>query len=207
LSRQNCHPARLRPRLLFDEEKLAWVNRQYLKIAEPTRLADLSVSFFRGAGVPMTPNGEGLAFLAAAMPIASGSVDRLDQVPARLSFLFDYLPERTLADPLVGEEMRSEAARAVVRALAEQLATAPRLDRERFRAAANDVKIRTGQRARALFHPIRVALTGRAEGPELDLSIPAIDRGADLPSQAGLPSILGCRERAAAFAAALDQQT
>ncbi|OFW24053.1 MAG: glutamate--tRNA ligase [Acidobacteria bacterium RIFCSPLOWO2_02_FULL_65_29] len=192
---------------VFDEEKLAWVNRQYLKIAEPTRLADLSVSFFRGAGVPMTPNGEGLAFLAAAMPIASGSVDRLDQVPARLSFLFDYLPERTLADPLVGEEMRSEAARAVVRALAEQLATAPRLDRERFRAAANDVKIRTGQRARALFHPIRVALTGRAEGPELDLSIPAIDRGADLPSQAGLPSILGCRERAAAFAAALDQQT
>jgi hypothetical protein len=48
-----------------------------------------------------------------------------------------------------------------------------------------------------------VALTGRAEGPELDLAIPAIDAGADLPASAGLPKILGCRERAAAYANAL----
>ena len=84
-------------------------------------------------------------------------------------------------------------------ALAERLADAPRLDKERFRAIANEVKAQTGQKGKALFHPIRIALTGRAEGPELDLAIPAIDRGADLPASAGLPKILGCRERAAAF--------
>ena len=44
---------------------------------------------------------------------------------------------------------------------------------------ANQVKARTGQKGKALFHPIRMALTGRAEGPELDLAVPAIDRGAD----------------------------
>jgi glutamyl/glutaminyl-tRNA synthetase len=68
---------------------------------------------------------------------------------------------------------------------------------------ANQVKAKTGQKGKALFHPIRVALTGRTEGPELDLAIPAIDRGADLPAAAGLPKILGCRERAAAFLRAL----
>ena len=98
-------------------------------------------------------------------------------------------------------------ARAVVRALAEALAEAPRLDRDRFRAVANDVKAKTGQKAKALFHPIRVALTGRAEGPELDLAIPAIDRGAELPPDAGLPKIMGCRERAAAFLQALGAHT
>ena len=188
---------------VFDEDKLAWVNRHYLKSARPERLAELSVEFFNRAGVAMTPDARGLAFLAEAMPIASGSVDRLDQVPARLAFLFDYAPERALADEAIGAEMRAEGARAVAHALAEELATAPRLDRERFRAVANDVKIRTGQKAKALFHPIRVALTGRAEGPELDLAIPAIDRGADLPADAGLPAMLGCRERAAAFVAVL----
>ena len=151
----------------------------------------------------MNPNPEAVAFLASAIPIASGAVDRLDQVPARLATIFEYSPERTLGDAIVAEEMRADAARSVVRALSEQLATAPRLDRERFRAVANDVKVRTGQKARALFHPIRIALTGRAEGPELDLVIPAIDRGAELPPDAGLPKILGCRERAAAFARAL----
>ena len=138
-----------------------------------------------------------------ALPIASESVDRLDQVPGRLAFLFDYSAEAALSEPGVGQEMQADAARAVARALAEELATRPRLDREAFRAAANQVKAKTGQKAKALFHPIRIVLTGRAEGPELDLSVPAIDRGAELPPDAGLPKILGCRERAIAFVEAL----
>jgi hypothetical protein len=68
------------------------------------------------------------------------------------------------------------------------------------------VKGRTGQKSRALFHPIRIVLTGRAEGPELDLAVPAIDAGADLPVDAGIPKIRGCRERAAAFVRALGLQ-
>ncbi len=189
---------------VFDEEKLAWVNRHYLKLAAPERLAELSLPFFQRAGITLTPSDQGLTFLASVLPIASESVDRLDHVPGRLAFLFQYAPAMTLSDAAIRDEMRAVGARAVVRALAEELAAAPRLDRERFRAVANEVKKRTGQKARALFHPIRVALTGRAEGPELDLSVPAIDRGAELPAAAGLPPILGCRERAALFAAALE---
>ena len=184
---------------VFDEEKLAWVNRHYLKVADPLRLAELSVPYFIDAGVPMKPDARGLEFLAAAMPIASGSVDRLNQVPARLAFLFEYDPARTLSDAQVREELKSDSARAVIAALAEELASAARLDRERFRAAANQVRARTGHKGKALFHPIRIALTGRAEGPELDLAVPAIDRGADLPISAGIPPIAGCRERASTF--------
>jgi hypothetical protein len=92
----------------------------------------------------------------------------------------------------------------VASTLAEELQAAPRLDRDRFRAVANQGKARTGQKAKALFHPIRIVLTGRPDGPELDLAIPAIDRGAELAPDAGIPAILGCRERAAAFAAALE---
>src|SRR5882724_589366 len=75
---------------VFDEEKLAWANRHYLKIAEPARLAELSLPYFNDAGLPMTPDPQGLEFLASAMAMASASVDRLNQVPARLAFLFDY---------------------------------------------------------------------------------------------------------------------
>ena len=185
---------------VFDEEKLAWVNRHYLKRADPLRLAELSVPFFRDAGVPVTPTAPGLQFLASAMAMVSASVDRLNEVPARLSFLFDFSPAQALSDPRLREEMSTDGARAVVSALAEGLAAAPRLDRDRFRAVANTVKARTGQKGKSLFHPIRVALTGRAEGPELDLAVPAIDRGAEVPSDAGIPAILGNRERAEAFA-------
>jgi nondiscriminating glutamyl-tRNA synthetase len=189
---------------VFDEEKLAWVNRHYLKMADADRIAALSVPFFKAAGVPMQPDARGLEFLATAMAMATSSVDRLNQIPARLALLFHYDPPSALASPGVRDEMTSDAARSVAKALAEELSSSPRLDRERFRAVANQVKARTGQKAKALFHPIRIVLTGRAEGPELDLAVPAIDAGAELPADAGIPKIAGCRERAQDFVRALD---
>ncbi len=188
---------------VFDEEKLAWVNRHYLKTADPMRLAALSLPYLRRAGLEIAETPEALAYLASVMPIASGSVDRLDQVPARLGLLFAFSAEEALADPILRAEMTADSARAVVSAFAEALASAPRLDRDRFREIAGAVRGRTGQKGRALFHPIRIAITGKAEGPELDLLVPAIDRGAELPPSAGVSRIIGCRERAAAFAAAL----
>ena len=189
---------------VFDEEKLAWVNRHYLKVSSSQRIAELSITYFLAAGVDMRPDRSGLEFLASAMPIATASVDRLDQIPARLAFLFGYDPHATLADARVREELRDQAVQSVVRSLAEKLRAAPRLDRERFRAVANEVKTETGQKGRALFHPIRLALMGQPEGPELDLAVPTIDRGAELPAHAGVPRITGCRERAAAMVHALD---
>jgi len=188
---------------VFDEEKLAWVNRHYLKVADPVRLATLAVPYFNEAGISMTPTERGIEFLASAMTMASASVDRLGQVPGRLAFLFDFAPERATGNPGIAEEVSRTEVRDVILALAEELAGAPRLDRDRFRAVANQVKARTGQKGKALFHPIRIALTGRSDGPELDLAVPAIDLGADLPPSSGLPPIVGNRERAAAFARAL----
>ena len=188
---------------VFDEEKLAWVNRHYLKLAAAERIAELSIPYFVDAGVSIRPTADALAFLSSVVPIASLSVDRLAQVPERLAFLFDYDATHALATPAVRDEMQADAVRGVCEALADVLAQTARLDRDRFRAAATEVRARTGQKGRALFHPIRVALTGRSEGPELDLAVPAIDRGAELSAHAGVPPILGCRERAASFRDAL----
>ena len=190
---------------VFDEDKLAWVNRHHLKQGSPLRLAELAVPFFARHGVDLAPSPTGLDFLASVLPIATSSVDRLDQVPDRLWFLFEYSPDETLRDATVKDEMSREGPRAVSRALADVLATRSRLDREGFRAAAAQVKGTTGQKGPALFHPIRVILTGRAQGPELDLAVPAIDRGAELEDGSGIPKVVGCRERAAAFFHALDR--
>ena len=82
------------------------------------------------------------------------------------------------------------------------LAAAPRLtSRDAFRALAKQVGAATGAKGKALFHTIRLAVTGEADGPELDLLVPAIDRAADFTPADGLAPVVGCRERAAAFAA------
>ena len=76
------------------------------------------------------------------------------------------------------------------------------LDREAFRALANRVKDRTKQKGKALFHPIRLALTGESSGMELDLAVPAIERGAAVRGH-GLAPVPSARERADAFARAI----
>jgi nondiscriminating glutamyl-tRNA synthetase len=138
------------------------------------------------------------------LPIATGSIDRLDQVPDRLRLIFRFDAAAAAARPEVRAEFESDGAKAVARAFAEDLASSPRLvDKDLFRAAAQRVREKTRQKGRALFHPIRVALTGAPDGPELDLLVPAIDHGAELPPTSGIAPIIGARERARAFVAAL----
>jgi glutamyl-tRNA synthetase/nondiscriminating glutamyl-tRNA synthetase len=185
---------------IFDQEKLAWMNRHYMKEAAPSRLAAEAVRYFLARGFVTRTTPASLGFIASLLPMAVGSVDRLEEIPDRVRFLFEFDAAGALTSPEVAEVLHEPGACDVIAALADELRTAGRLDRESFRAAANRVRQRTGRKGRSLFHPIRVALTGQAGGPELDLAVPAIDRGAELPPSTGVAAIVGCRERADAFA-------
>ena len=188
---------------VFDREKLAWMNRHYMKAAAPTRIASESLHYFMKAGFVLRRTDEAADYIASLLPMAVGSVDRLEEIPDRVRFLFDFDAANALTRPEVADVLHEPGARDVIGALADELAGAGRLDKDSFRAAANRVKQRTGQKARALFHPIRIALTGHSGGPELDLAVPAIDRGAELAPSAGIAAIVGNRERARAFADAI----
>jgi nondiscriminating glutamyl-tRNA synthetase len=190
------------------------VNRHYLKAADPARLARLAVPYLQQAGWVSEPAAGDVAYLESVVPVAAASVDRLEQIPARLSFLFDYSAARALENGSIVQEARESLV--VIEELAKELGTSPPLtDRETFRAMARRVQQRSGAKGKGLFHPIRLALTGEAEGIELDIAVPAIERGALLGRPkgsveadlqvglSGLRRILSARERAVEFAAAL----
>jgi glutamyl-tRNA synthetase/nondiscriminating glutamyl-tRNA synthetase len=186
---------------VFDEGKLAWVNRHYLKTSEPRTLAGLAVPFLRDARIVIgTLSDAGKEWLVAVVPPIAGSIDRLAQLPERLHTIFSYDAREALTREEIRSELSSESGRKVVEALAAELQTTARLtDRDIFRATANRVKDTSGQKGKALFHPIRVVLTGEVEGPELDLLVPAIDRATTLSPLDGLQAVTGCRERAVAM--------
>ena len=194
---------------VFDAEKLAWVNRHYLKLASPERLMTVTRPFLERQGWIVRgesdrDSGFGLRdsqaseFLARAVGIAAHSVDRLDQVPARLHFLFDYSAKTALADPAIRGE--ATEARPVIAALADEAAkSGPLVDKEKFRTLAARIREQTGAKGKALFHPIRLALTGEAEGLELDLAVPLIEQGAALPRSSGIRAMFSVADRASAF--------
>jgi nondiscriminating glutamyl-tRNA synthetase len=174
---------------VFDEDKLAWANRHYLKLCAPDRLVTLAEPYLRQRGFVVGPlSAEARAWLEWILPSLAASVDRLPQLADRLQTVF--------AEPAAPLD-EADRNRDLLGAVAAELDVENRLvDKEAFRAFANRVKDRTGLKGKNLFHPIRVILTGSHEGPELDLIIPAIDRAANLGEQSGMKAVVGCRERA-----------
>ncbi len=183
---------------VFDMDKLAWLNRHYMKEAAPARLTREALRYFVRAGYVTLATEASLSYVESLLPMGVGSVDRLEELPGRVAFIFDWQAARARA--LMGTAPGDAG---VIRAFADDLASQGRLDREAFRAAAGRVREKTGLKGRALFHPIRVALTAADEGPELDLAVPAIDRGAALGPAAGLVAVKSCAERARDVAALL----
>jgi glutamyl-tRNA synthetase/nondiscriminating glutamyl-tRNA synthetase len=176
---------------VFDEAKLAWMNRHYMKQAAPERLAHECWSWLAGRGWVGDRTAEAQQYVASLIPIAAGSVDRLSEVADRVDFVFDWDAARA-AELLAAEP----DGRNVIEAFAAETGGAVMRDRDAFRAVMERVKVRAGVKGRNLFHPVRVALTGAESGPELDLAVPAIDRGSQLPAGAGVTSIASCHARA-----------
>ena len=58
-------------------------------------------------------------------------------------------------------------------------------DATTWAAIADAVKAKTGRKGRALFHPLRLALTGRENGPELKVLLPMIGRDRALARLSG----------------------
>jgi nondiscriminating glutamyl-tRNA synthetase len=176
---------------VFDEAKLAWMNRHYMKQAAPERLAHECWTWLaeRGWVGERTPDAQ--RYVASLMGIAAGSVDRLDEVADRLQVIFDWDADRAKA--LVAADPDGPK---VIEAFVQESAGGALADKDAFRAVMGRVKDRTGIKGKGLFHPVRVALTGAESGPELDLAVPAIDRGAALAPSAGVKAIVSCHDRA-----------
>jgi nondiscriminating glutamyl-tRNA synthetase len=178
---------------VFDMAKLAWMNRHYMKEADPARLAGLALPYFRESGFVVDETPVSLEFVQSLLPMATGSVDRVEEIPDRVTTIFRW--DEARAAELV--RLEPDGPRAVA-AFHQEIAQVGPLDRERFRAAATRARQSTGLKGRALFHPIRVAVTAADSGPELDLAIPAIDRGAALGADSGVKPISSCAARVAA---------
>ena len=68
---------------VFDQEKLAWMNRHYMKEAAPARLAAEAARYFLARGYMRRRTDEGMEYLISVLPMAVGSVDRLEEMPDR----------------------------------------------------------------------------------------------------------------------------
>jgi nondiscriminating glutamyl-tRNA synthetase len=164
---------------VFDPQKLRWVNSHFLHHADGAQI----LSWIDQAHRPK-PTGEPepewrvawrrmteAAIQAAQvklLEVVRGNLATLADLPAELSFLGEELP---MADTEEAREARrlfdDEGARELCRTLSEELGELAEWSAERFKSALLAAGKRNDRSGRALFQPVRAALTGRLHGPEL----------------------------------------
>ena len=118
-----------------------------------------------------------------------------------LQLVFQYDAKKLLGRVESHAVLARYAAREVLRHLALLLLEGAPLGTERFKEIINVLKERVGLSSREIFHPIRLALTGRAGEGELDRVILLIDEAA---AAGFVMPVKPARERILEFCAALD---
>ena len=181
---------------IFDFEKLNSLNRHYMKLVQPARLAALCWDYFGG----LLPEKEEasdavLVWFFQVISLFVPSVSHLDEIPAKAAFMFHMDPNLARADLENATILGSESAQTVLNELANHVRShmGP-VTASDFSAWMNQVKAATGVDSNELFHPVRIALTGTHSGPDFDKIIPLIEQGAEL--NLGIPNV---RQRLDAF--------
>jgi nondiscriminating glutamyl-tRNA synthetase len=118
-----------------------------------------------------------------------------------LRLVFEYDAAEILKRVDAHAVLARYAARDVIRHLALLLLDPAPVTSDRFKEVVTSLKENLDLRSRDLFHPIRLALAGRAGEGELDRVILLLDDATPLPFAVGVKS---ARTRVLEFCAALD---
>lgn len=175
---------------IFDFEKLNWLNRHYMKLVPPARLASLCWDYF-GGYLPEKEEASDavLVWFFHVVSLFVPSVNRLDEIPAKAAFIFHMDPNLAREDQENAAVLATSSAPVVLIELANRVRThVGPVAASDFATWMNEVKEVTGAQGNELYHPVRVALTGTHSGPDFDKLIPLIEQGAGL--NLGIPSVL-----------------
>lgn len=155
---------------VFDTQKLSWMNNEYLKKADLSRLVDLCLPHLQNAGrLSSELDAKGRAW---ATDLVALHQDKLrfaaEIVPMTDLFFRETVADEEEAAVVLAEEQVPAVLQAFL-ALVEAGDTPFQVDG--IKDMIKTVQKETGFKGKQLFMPIRAALTGQTHGPDLNQSI------------------------------------
>jgi nondiscriminating glutamyl-tRNA synthetase len=169
-------PARLsKSPAVFDTQKLAWMNNDYIKRADADRIAALCVPHLQAEGfLPAEPDQAQLEWTKRLVALVQEKLrSAADIVPLAEVFFRDDLAD----EPEAAEVLREEHVPTVLRAFLDALRSADgEWTAEGVKALIKGVQQATGFKGKQLFMPIRAALTGQTHGSDLNETIVLLGR-------------------------------
>ncbi len=160
LERCTRHPA------VFDLRKLTWMDGQYLRKFALPDLADRALPFLAKAGlVEAEVTGEARARVQRIVALEQEKYETLADVPRLVEFFFRE--EVRFDEPSVTKVVTGPEVVERLTALRDTLARVEDWSSPALEAAIRGFCAEHAVKTPQVFHPLRVAVSGRAQGPSL----------------------------------------
>ncbi len=143
----------------FDLEKCKWVNQQHLTPMSVGDFAAAAKPFVEAAGLPVSGD-----FTAVAAAVKE-KVRLLGEVPAAVDFLL--IDDFPCDDEALAKVRSNPAAKELLTSLADAFAAITDWSADAAKTALAETATAAGAKPGQLMFPLRVALSGRAHGPDL----------------------------------------
>jgi glutamyl-tRNA synthetase len=159
---------------IFDIKKAAWINTQYIRKLEISKLTELCLPHLKQDDRFKNTLAEANRdWLEQVIEAVRPDLNTLKDVAKHAAvYLYDSIEPVLKAEQLTLDPK----AREVIKLLAEKLDKIDCLSQENFNRLLQEIKTKTGAKGRQLHMPIRLALTGNAHGPELVELLPILGK-------------------------------
>jgi glutamyl-tRNA synthetase/nondiscriminating glutamyl-tRNA synthetase len=153
---------------IFDRTKLRWMNGVYIReILDLDDLTKRATAFFEGFGYKAD-----YEFYKKVMFAIRDSIETLMEIKERAKVFF--VDEFPYTEEIVNEVKSNENVYKVVEIFYNKIKNLSAITKEDFKNITKEIQKDYGYKGKALFHPIRIALTGEPSGVGLDLLVEVI---------------------------------
>ena len=150
---------------LFDKQKLAWMNNQYMKQIELDRVVEFALPHLVKSGcVKATRTEEENAWVRELIELHQEKMSYGAEIVELTELFFN---EEVRMDEEAKEIISEEQVPEVLSAFLTEIETLEPFTAEEIKKSVKAVQKSTGHKGKKLFMPLRVAATGQVHGPDL----------------------------------------
>jgi nondiscriminating glutamyl-tRNA synthetase len=155
---------------VFDDDKLSWMNGEYIRAMDLKELAKRIKPFVQRAGYD--PDVRGEEWFLNVLGTVRGALRTLTEIGPHLEI---YYADKFGFENDAKAMLATDDAKKVVKCFREEVEKNKGVNSEQDLATIqNTVKEKTGIKGKTLFMSIRASVTGKQHGPELKLVLPLL---------------------------------
>ena len=156
---------------IYNRKKLEWLNSFYIREKDESQLSELFIPYLQKAGVRVDQIDRG--WLKQISGVLKENLVVLSQVDEYLGIFFD---ERFFFEDGAITLLEDPRNRETLRSVLSFLEELSEIKSDEQTSLLTQLEKRTGRKGKALYAPLRAAVTGKTKGPELVKTLPLLGK-------------------------------